>query len=156
MRRSLLTVAGMLLSSVVSHAQHIYFTTLTPATCPVVMEGLTHSKDFGFQSAFFHNDSSQAVESIHLKVTLSSAGKPEQIVDSGHIYISIEPGDRKSQDLFLGRMQSLNQRAKFDHLEIARAMISVESVEFADGSRWSVDGPVVFDPLPFAEPQQQK
>jgi hypothetical protein len=44
-------------------------------------------------------------------------------------------------------MQSLNQRAKFDHLEIARAMISVESVEFADGSRWSVDGPVVFEPV---------
>lgn len=156
MRRSLLTGVGLLLASVLAQAQHIYFTTLTPPTCPIVLEGLTQSKDFGFQSALFRNDSSQVVESVHLKVTLSSAQRPEQIVDSGHIYIAMEPGDRKSQDVFLGRMQALNQRAKFDHLEIARAMISVESVEFADGSRWNVDGPVVFDPLPFAEPIPQK
>ena len=34
-------------------------------------------------------------------------------------------------------------------------MISVESVEFTDGSRWNVDGPVVFDPVP-ARPLQPK
>jgi hypothetical protein len=152
MRRFLHIFAGLLFAGVLAHAQHIYFTTLTPPTCPVVIEALTHSKDFGFQAAVFHNDSSQAVESVHLKVTLSSASTQEQIVDSGHIYIAIEPGDRKSQDVFLGRMQALNQRVKFDHLDVARAMISVESVEFADGSRWNVDGPVVFDPVEPARP----
>src|ERR1700733_2171835 len=112
MRRSLLTGAGMLFAAVLAHGQHIYFTTVTPPTCPVVIEGLTQSKDFGFQAAFFHNDSSQAVASVHLKVTLSSGQTTEQIVDSGHIYIAIEAGDRKSQDVFLGRMSALNQRAK--------------------------------------------
>jgi hypothetical protein len=147
MRRSLFAGAGLLFTAVLAHAQHIYFTMLTPPTCPVAIEALTQSKDFGFQSALFRNESRQSVESVHLRVTLSSSRAPEQIVDSGHIYIALEPGDRRSQDIFLGRMQSLNQRAKFDHLEIARAMISVESVEFADGSRWSVDGPVVFEPV---------
>lgn len=156
MRRSLLTGAGLVFASVLAQAQHIYFTTLTPPTCPVVVESLTQSKDFGFQSALFRNDSGQVVESVHLKVTLSSAQRPEQIVDSGHIYIALEPGDRKSQDLFLGRMQALNQRAKFDHLDVARAMISVESVEFTDGSRWNVDGPVVFDPVEPARPLPPK
>lgn len=156
MRCSLLTGAGLLFASVLAHSQHIYFTTLTPPTCPVVLEQLTESKDFGFQSALFRNDSSQIVESVHLKVTLSSAQRPEEIVDSGHIYIAIEPGERKSQDLFLGRVQALNQRAKSDHLNVARAMISVESVEFADGSRWNVDGPVVFDPIEPARPLPPK
>ena len=151
MRRSLLTLSGWLLASVLAHAQHLYFTTMIPAGCPIVIEGITHSREFGFQAAVFHNDSEQTVEALYLKVTLSSPGGEEQIVDSGHIFIEIDPGDRKSQDMFLGRMDSLNQRIKYDHLEVARAMISVESVEFADGSRWTADGPVNFeptDPLP--------
>ena len=146
MRRPLPLLAGLLFAAILAQAQHIYFTSLIPPTCPVVLEGLTHSKDFGFQSVFFHNDSDQTVESVHLKVTISSAQTAEQVVDGGHIFIALEPGERKSQDVFLGRMQSLNQRAKFDHLEIARATISVESVEFADGSRWYAEGPVIFDP----------
>ncbi len=154
MRRSLLTGAGLLLAGGLAHAQHIYFTTLTPPTCPVVIQELTQSSDFGFQSAVFHNDSSQTIESLHLKVTLSSTHSPEQIVDGGHIYISIEPGDRKSHDVFLGRMQALNQRVTFDHLDVARATISVESVEFADGSRWEADSPLVFDPIEPARPRQ--
>jgi len=155
MRRSLLALAALLFGSVWAHAQHIYFTTLVPANCPIVIGALTHSKDFGFQAAVFYNDSDQTVESLHLKVTLSSPGREGQVVDSGHIYISIEPGERKAQDVFLGRMQSLNQRAKYDHMEVARATISVESVEFADGSHWSADAPVNFeptDPLPSIRP----
>ena len=97
MRRSLLTVAGLLLACVLAHAQHIYFTTFVPGSCPIVIEGMTHSKDFGFQAVVFNNDSSQTVQSIHLKVTLSSAEKPEQIVDSGHVYIAIDPGERKDR-----------------------------------------------------------
>ncbi|HEV3330685.1 MAG TPA: hypothetical protein VG096_06880 [Bryobacteraceae bacterium] len=155
-RSLLLTIAALPFASVLAHAQHIYFTTLIPPTCPIVIENLTPSKDFGFQSAVFHNDSSQTVESLHLRVTLSSAGKQEQIVDSGHIYITLEPGEQKSQDVFLGRMQSLNQRAKFDHLEVARAMISVESVEYTDGSRWYADGPLVYDPIEPVRPLPPK
>jgi hypothetical protein len=146
MRRSLLTSAGLLFACVLAHAQHIYFTTFIPANCPIVIEGLTQSKDFGFQAVVFQNDSSQAVQSIHLKVTLSSALTPGQIADGGHVYIDIEPGEQKREDVFLGRMQALTQRAKSDHLDIARAMISVESVEFADGSRWEANDLVVFDP----------
>jgi hypothetical protein len=156
MRRSLLTVALLVFASLRAPAQHLYFSTLIPANCPIVIEGIMHSKDFGFQLASFLNDSSQTVESMYLKVTLSAPGQPEQIVDSGHIYISIEPGDRKSQDLFLGRVQALHRRAEVDHLEIARALISVESVEFADGSRWYAEAPVEFEPIdPIRPPRPQ-
>jgi len=146
MRRFLLILAALFGASAAAHGQRLYFTTMIPAGCPIVIEDLEQSKDFGFQSATFLNDSSQTVQSIHLQVTLSSEKQPEEVVDSGHIYISIEPGERKSQDMFLGRVQALTQRAKSDRMLVARAMISVESVEFADGSRWTATGPVEFEP----------
>jgi hypothetical protein len=155
MPRFLPLLVAVLGSTAFAQAEHLYFTTIIPPGCPIVITGTTQSKDFGFQAVVFHNDSEQTVASMHLKVTLSAPGGRELIVDAGHIFISLEPGEQKGQDVFLGRMQSLNQRVKFDHLEIARAMISVDSVDFVDGSRWTADGPVNFeptDPLPPLRP----
>lgn len=152
----LLLAIGTVLTGGVAQAQHLYFTTRIPPNCPIVLDGLEHSKDFGFQAVIFRNDSSQTVESIRLNVTLSSPQSPGQVVDSGHIYLSLEPGDTKRQDVFLGRMQALLERAREDHLQIARALIEVESVDFADGSRWSGDTPVIFEPLnPVQPPRPQ-
>jgi hypothetical protein len=133
----------MLVAAAAAHAQHLVFTTVTPGTSPVWISSPEQSKDFGFQTLEILNDSDNAIESVHLKVMFSVNDSPEELVDSGHVYISLEPGDRKRLDVFLGRIEALNQKLREMRQQVAWVKVTVESVEFADGSRWDPDAPVV-------------
>jgi len=66
----------------------------------------------------------------------------EEVVDGGHIFAKLEPGEPKTVDVFLGRMQALTQRARELKLEIARAIVTVEAVDFSDGTQWNGDPPI--------------
>jgi hypothetical protein len=145
--------ALVLLACCCAHAQHLYFTVLTHPGCPVEISEVKESKDFGFQSVIFRNDVGKPVESVHLRVTFGAPGEIEELVDSGHIYISLISGDSKRQDVFLARRTALSQKAQSDHVEIARAVLSVESVEFVDGTRWEIQPAVVNDPVRDASPK---
>ena len=136
-------VLGILLGSVLAHGQHLVFTMVTPASSPVMISAVESSRDYGFQSLTLVNDSNKTVESIVFRVVLArlqSRHEPE-VIDGGHVYAKLEPGDRKSVGVFLGRMQALTQRAKELKLEVARAIVTVEAVDFSDGSQWTGDPP---------------
>jgi hypothetical protein len=145
--------AVVLLACCCAQAQHLYFTILTHPGCPVEISEIKESKDFGFQSVIFRNDVGKPVESVRLRVTFGAPGEMEQIVDSGHIYITLESGESRRQDVFLARRTALVQKAEADHFEVARGILSVESVEFVDGTRWEIQPAVVNDPLPVARPK---
>jgi hypothetical protein len=125
-------------TAALAHAEHLVFTTVTNASCPVWISAPEQSKDFGFQSLAVLNDSDNSLESLHLKVTFSTGRQDqlEEIVDSGHVYVALEPGEQKRLDVFLGRIEALTQKLKSMKQEIAWVKITVESAEFKDGSRW--------------------
>ena len=127
---------GFLLGSMAAHGQHLVFTMMTHPNCPVVITSVAPSKDFGFQSVMMTNDSPKAISAVDVKVVFATARAEEESVDGGHVYATIESGERKSVDLFLGRISALKQRAKELKLDVARAIVLVEAVEFSDGTRW--------------------
>lgn len=127
---------GLLLFSTPALGQRLIFTMVTPASSPLVISSVASSHDYGFQALTLLNDSDKAVESIRFRVTMK-----DEVVDGGHVFAKLEPGDRKSVDVFLGRMQALRQRAQELKLEIARAIVTVEAVEFTDGTQWTGDPP---------------
>jgi hypothetical protein len=144
--RILLLVSIM---AALAHAEHLVFTTVTPGTSPVWISAPEQSKDFGFQSLAFLNDSDKSIESLHLKVTFST-GRPdelEEVVDGGDVYVMLEPGEQKRLDVFLGRIEALNQKLRSMKEQVAWVKITVESAEFTDGSRWDPDGPQIDIPV---------
>ena len=127
-------------------AQHLVFTMRTHPACPVLISSVVSSKDFGFQSLSVLDDSGRGVASVRLTVVLST-GLDEEVVDVGRAFVDLEPGERKAVNVFLGQRQALIGRAKELHLSVARAIVFVDSVEFADGTRWAPEEPVVEIPV---------
>lgn len=151
MQRNL--ILGLLFGCGLAHAQHIVFTMRTHPTCPVLISSLTSSNDFGFQTLALVGDSEKPIESMYLTVVLVSDSR-EEVVDGGRIFARLDSGERKTVDAFLGRIQALTERAKEWKLPLARAIVYVDSVEFADGTRWDARE-VVLEPRP-QPPQEPK
>jgi hypothetical protein len=146
MRRFLCLALGGLFSCALAHAQHLVFTMRTFPTCPVLISSIESSGEYGFQSLQLLDDSNQAINSLHLSVVLA-LGPQEEVVDGGTAHVQLQPGDRKTIDVFLGQMQSLIQKAKELHLTVARAIVFIESVDFADGTTWDPRVQVVDVPV---------
>ena len=131
---------GFFLLSMAAYSQRVVFTMVTPATSPLVIVSIASSHDYGIQSLTLLNDSDKTIESIRFRVTMN-----EGVVDGGHVFAKLQPGERKSVDVFLGRMPAMTQRARELKLEIARAIVTVEAVDFFDGTSWSGDQPAAQD-----------
>lgn len=138
---------GFVLASVAAHGQRLVFTMVTPGTCPLVISAVASSPDYGFQALTILNDSDRAVESIRFKVVLTTVARKDEVADGGHVFVKLEPGDKKSVDVFLGRRSALTQLARELKLHIARAIVTVEAVDFADGTQWTGDPPAVDIPI---------
>jgi hypothetical protein len=143
-------ILALLFTAAAAHAQHLVFTTVTPGTSPVWISSPERSQDFGFQSLEILNDSDSAISSLHLKVTFSAGDSQDELVDTGHIYVSLEPGERKRPDVFLGRIEALSQKLRSMRQPVAWVKVTVESVEFVDGSKWDADAPIVIEDPPAA------
>lgn len=142
------TALALLAGCALLPAQHLIFTMRTHPNSPVVISSVTSSKDFGFQSLSLLNDSPRAIDSLMLTVVLT-VGSREEVVDGGRVFARLAPGERKSVDAFLARLDGLRQRVQELRLAAARAIIFVDSVDFSDGTRWEGQEPVVeipFDP----------
>ena len=66
-------------------------------------------------------------------------------MDGGRVFASLEPGETKNVNVFLGRMTALVQRARELKLDIARAIVTVDAVDFTDGVPWNSDDRAVRD-----------
>jgi len=138
-----------------AHAERVVFTMLTAPTCPVLASSPEGSKDFGFQTVLFRNDAEKSLQSVYLTVTFYTAKTKdrEEVVDSGHVYLNLEPGEIKRIDVFLGRIEALKQKAKSLGDEVAWAKLFVSGAEFTDGSRWEMDKPLEGVPVQEISPK---
>lgn len=145
------TLVAFWLAAAMAYAEHLVFTTqAAPPSCPVVISAPEQSRDFGFQSVYFRNDSDKPIQALNLTAMFYTAKSrddgQEDIVDSGHIYVSLEPGEEKRLDVFLGRISALSQKLKYTGQAVAWVKLLVDGAEFSDGSRWDLNTRAV-DPI---------
>jgi hypothetical protein len=142
-------VLGLLLAGMSADAERLVFTMLTSPSCPVLASAPEQSKDFGFQSVLFRNDSDKSIQTLYLTVTFytGKSRDKEEVVDSAHIYIALEPGEQKRMDVFLGRIQALTQKVKSVGQSVAWVKLFVDSAEYSDGTRWDGNQPSEGMPL---------
>ena len=125
---------GFFLRVLAAHGQHLVFTMVTPATAPLMISSVASSRDYGFQSLTLLNDSDKTIESVLFRVTIDG-----ELVDGGRVFAVLQPGETKGVNVFLGRMTALLQRARELKLAVARAIVTVDSVDFSDGVQWNRD-----------------
>jgi hypothetical protein len=146
MRRFVYTGLGLLLlllGWLLAHEEHIVFTTRTHPSCPVLISARSESTDFGFQAITVRNDSRKAIRALQLRVTISSGGAQDEVIESRRVPVALEPGEIKRLDVRLGNVQGSRQKARALRQEIASVMLFVESAEFSDGTQWNGDEPVL-------------
>jgi hypothetical protein len=146
MRRFVYTGLGLLLvllGCLLAREERVVFTTRTHPSCPVLISAPSESKDFGFHAVTFRNDSRKEIAALQLKVTISTGGAREEVVDSRRVPITLAPGETKRMDVRLASVQGSKQKARALRQELASVMLFVESAEFSDGTQWNGDEPQI-------------
>src|SRR5580700_8745569 len=116
-------------------AQQLAFTSRTYVQSPVVITSVEGSKEFGFNSVAIRNDGPSAVGAIHFLITFRTAAGDE-IADERRVAVDIEPRDAKRIVVDLAQIEGLKQQARSRKQESALVILTIESVEFEDGSEW--------------------
>lgn len=78
-------------------------------------------------------------------VTLSGAGDKEQ-VESVSLAAKLARSESRRVELGLGNLRELYRKAKGIDQEFAVVVLSIESVQFADGAEWRAGEPLIYDP----------
>jgi hypothetical protein len=136
MRRVLIALIATFLGTAVADTEHVVFTTRTTWGSPVVVSDPVTSKEFGFESVTLHNYSTQDIQALNLKVVLVTADSLEQEVDGARIHVSLAAGTSKKIDVYLAQVKALERKAHAMRLDPAVTVMTVESVDFADGALW--------------------
>jgi len=126
--------------------QSLVFTTRVHLACPVQMSSIAQTKDIGFDSVVFRNESKKAIDVIHLNLGLISESG-EEIVEKASVLVMLAPGQSKRMNVGMGRVQELTNKAHLSRRQVVQATLFVASVDFMDGTRWSGDEPSINDPL---------
>jgi len=125
----------LLLAGATAFAQQISFTSQVYVLSPVAITDIEVSAEFGFDSVSLRNDAAQAISAVHFLVTFrSEAG--EEPAEERRVTVSIGPRETRSFPISLGHLEGLKQLARTRRQTTALAILTVESVEFADGSEW--------------------
>ena len=139
MRLVLIALMATFFGTAVADTEHVIFTTRTTWGSPVVVSDPVTSKEFGFESVTLHNYSKQAIAALDLKVVLVTAESLEQEVDGARIHLSLAAGTSQKVDVYLGQVKALQQKAHAMRLDPAVTVLTVASVDFADGTLWEAD-----------------
>jgi hypothetical protein len=137
---------GLLFGCVAAYGQRIDFTMRTHPACPVSISATSASKEYGFQTITFHNDSRKPVDFLYLRVTFSTAGSSEEVIDGGYIAVRLERGDEKRFDIYLGEVEALRGKVRSVKQESAKVVLFVESADFSDGTQWAWNDVVIDSP----------
>jgi hypothetical protein len=127
-------------------AQSLVFTTRVHLACPVQMSAIAQTKDLGFQSVLFHNDSKKTIDTVHLNVSLATESG-EEVVEKASFLVMLAPGETKRVNVGMGRVTELSNKAHVSHRPVVQAILFVQAVDFADGVSWSGDEPAIDVPI---------
>lgn len=117
-------------------AQQLAFTSRSYVQSPVVITSFEPSKEFGFDSVVLRNDSSNAIAAVHFQITFrTDAG--DEIADERRVAVSLDARESKRLPIGLAQIEGLKQQARSRKQASALAILTIESVEFQDGSEWT-------------------
>jgi hypothetical protein len=123
------------LSATTAFCQQLAFTSRTYVQSPILITSMDRSRDFGFDSVALRNDGPKAISAVHFQITFrTSAG--DEIADERRVVVSLDPRDSKRLTIGMAHIEGLRQQAKSRNQESALVIITIESVEFQDGSEW--------------------
>jgi hypothetical protein len=115
--------------------QNVSFTSRAYVMSPVAIVSTDSSKEFGFESITIRNDNSSAITAVHLQIIFhSEAG--DETADERRITVSVDPRETRRFAVGMGQVEGLRQLARSRRQSAALAILTVESIEFADGSEW--------------------
>lgn len=116
-------------------AQQLAFTTRAYVTAPVTIVSADSSREYGFESVMLRNDAAKTITGIRFQIVLhTDAG--EEIADERRFTINLDPHDSKRVAVGLAEIQSLRQQTRARNQRSALAILTVEGVDFSDGSEW--------------------
>lgn len=154
MRLAALVGASTTLLLLPAFGQQVAFTSRSYISSPVALSSVESSKDFGFESVVLRNDGPDTITAIHFQITLrTDAG--DEIADERRIAVSLDPRDSKRVEIGLAGIEGLKQQARTRQQASALAILTIEAVEFQDGSEWKQgerEQGVPVDPL---QPQRE-
>jgi hypothetical protein len=130
-----LVLAGTLIASDQKAAETVAFTIRNSFDCPITISSFAQSKAYGFEYVMLRNEGDVAVTAADLLVTLRTDGGDET-VEERRISVDIAARDMKRVAADLGHVEGLGQKVKSARREQGLAILTVTSLEFADGSLW--------------------
>jgi hypothetical protein len=133
--------------------QEIAFTSRTYIHSPVLISSVAASKDFGFDSVTLRNDGPDTIGAIHFQIAFRTP-EGDETAGERRVVVSLAPRESKRVAIGLAQIEGLRQKAESAHLASALVILTIESVEFENGSVWKQierDRGITLDPL---QPQQ--
>ena len=135
-------------------AQQVAFTSRAYVLSPVTIVSFDSSEEYGFDSVTMRNDSALPITAVRVQIIFhSEAG--DEVADERRVPVDVDPRDTRRFAVAVGHIEGLRQLARSRRQSSALAILTIEAVEFADGSEWKQSerehgAPV--DPLRKAEP----
>ncbi len=126
----------LLLTCGIALAQQVAFTSRNYVQSPVSIAWVESSKDFGFEAVGLRNDGISAISAVKFQITVRAEGADDEVADERRVAVNLEPRDSKKVAIGMGGVEGLKQRAKSRKQDAALVIITIEAVEFADGSEW--------------------
>ncbi len=116
-------------------AQQVSFTSRAYVLSPVTIISFDSSKEYGFDSVTIRNDGARAITAVHVEIMFhSEAG--DEVADERRVPVDADPRDTRRFAVAMGEIEGLRQLARSRRQSSALAILTIESVEFADGSQW--------------------
>jgi hypothetical protein len=124
----------------IAQAQQLAFTSRAYLNSPLLLSGIESSSDFGFESVTLRNDGPDQARAVRLRILLRS-GSDEEVVDERRVPIDVERLETKRIVVGMAQIKGLRDRVSSLRQEAALVIITIEGVEFVDGTEWKNSGP---------------
>jgi hypothetical protein len=139
--RVTLLVPGLAILGVLyAQAPQLAFTSRAYVNSPVLLSAIESSTDFGFESVTLRNDGPEKASAVRLRVLLRS-GSDEEVVDERRVPIDVARLETKRVVIGMAQIKGLRDHVSSLRQEAALVIITVEGVEFRDGTEWKNSGP---------------
>src|ERR1019366_847888 len=141
---------------VMAMGQQVAFTSRGYVQSPVSILSLESSKEFGFEAVVLRNGGVAAVSAVKFQVTVRAEGADDEVADERRVAVSLGLRESKKVVIGMGHVEGLRQRAKSRKQDAALVIITVEAVEFEDGSEWKrTENGVKMDTYPDRIPEKK-
>jgi len=116
--------------------QQVAFTSRGYVQSPVSILSLDSSKEFGFEAVVLRNDGRAAVSAVKFQIAVRAEGADDEVADERRVAVNLGLRESKKVAIGMGHVEGLRQRAQSRKQDAALVILTVEGVEFEDGSIW--------------------